>query len=321
MRFLSIIIPIYNCEKYIARCLDSIFQSDIPRELYEVIVINDGSTDNGRIIVNQYLNIFDNIKYLEQINQGQGVARNYGINECSGEYIWFVDGDDMVVPNLYCLLQYIMSHPQIDIVGINMRYLTEEGDEIPCFQQKLKRNVIMSGRDVIIEGFESSSVCTLIVRHHFLNENNLRFCSGITHEDVELSYRMVVYAKTICFSDFVSYVYLIHKGSTSQAIIPEKQIKYICDDIEIVKSLNHLAQKFENRDAVLANIIKQRARNITFGTVFSLLQNKRKWKSIGLNSCVIKKMKSENLYPLKGPFNSIAKTILSWFLNIERVIN
>ena len=83
---LSIIIPMYNAEKYIVDCLDSILKSDLPKGEYEVIIVNDGSKDKGPEIAQVYVSKHENFRYLTQENQGQSVARNYGIKEARGEY-------------------------------------------------------------------------------------------------------------------------------------------------------------------------------------------------------------------------------------------
>ena len=84
----SIIIPMYDAEKYIENCLKSILKSNLSKKDYEIIIINDGSTDNGPVVAQQYAKEFDNILYPTQYNQGQSVARNYGITESRGKYIW-----------------------------------------------------------------------------------------------------------------------------------------------------------------------------------------------------------------------------------------
>ena len=93
---LSIVVPAYNMENYIARCLDSIFISQEPEERYEVIVVNDGSKDKTKDIVNEYLPKHQNLTLISQENQGLSAARNAGLERITGDYVWFVDSDDAV---------------------------------------------------------------------------------------------------------------------------------------------------------------------------------------------------------------------------------
>ena len=118
MRF-SIIIPAYNAEAYLQRCLDSIFSQEF--EDYEVVVINDGSTDDTAELLVQYAAGHTNLRVITQSNQGMATARNRGIDKAKGEYILFVDSDDELMPHALSNLA-----PQIngeDIIGFRFQYL------------------------------------------------------------------------------------------------------------------------------------------------------------------------------------------------------
>lgn len=96
---ISIIVPVYNTEKYIERCLDSIMKQDYPN--FEVILVNDGSTDESGIIIQKYKEKYKNISYIKQENKGVGAERNAGIKVAKGDYISFVDSDDLIMED-YC---------------------------------------------------------------------------------------------------------------------------------------------------------------------------------------------------------------------------
>ena len=94
---LSIIIPVYNTEEYLPRCLNSCLEQDLLANEYEIIAINDGSSDNSLQILNAYALKYPNIRVINQENRGLGATRNRGLNLAIGEYIWFVDSDDWVL--------------------------------------------------------------------------------------------------------------------------------------------------------------------------------------------------------------------------------
>lgn len=96
---LSIIIPIYNVEKYLRVCLDSCLKQDVPKSSYEIITVNDGSPDSCDKIIEEYYTKFPNIRVITQKNSGLSVARNNGLNIARGEYVWFVDSDDYITTN------------------------------------------------------------------------------------------------------------------------------------------------------------------------------------------------------------------------------
>lgn len=98
---LSIIIPMYNAGKYIGQCLESLVEQDISTDNYEIIVVNDGSSDDSEQVVLEYAMRYPQIKLFSKPNGGVSAARNYGMSVAHGDYIGFVDADDFVVPGVY----------------------------------------------------------------------------------------------------------------------------------------------------------------------------------------------------------------------------
>ena len=157
----SIIIPMYDAEKYIENCLKSILKSNLSKKDYEIIIINDGSTDNGPVVAQQYAKEFDNILYPTQYNQGQSVARNYGITESRGKYIWCVDADDMVDGDFTDILATLHDFPEIDIIAFEAKELNNDRQKVICVQANVSHNQIISGRDAVISGYNPSAVWAL----------------------------------------------------------------------------------------------------------------------------------------------------------------
>ena len=125
MKKLSFIIPVYNAELFVRDCVMSITQQEGISDC-EIILINDGSTDNSLLICNELSSKFDNIKTISQINQGTSCARKTGLNAANGEFIWFVDADDKVEPDfLKYLLTLINKQPNTDIFCFNHKILTK----------------------------------------------------------------------------------------------------------------------------------------------------------------------------------------------------
>lgn len=314
----------YNAERYIANCFDSILNSDLPKDCYEVIIINDGSKDKGPQIAQEYTNRYENLIYLTQENQGQSVARNYGIREAQGEYIWCVDADDKLDSvSLASVYEELNSHLGLDILAFQLKQVTENGVfvSVECSQPQVKHNSEIKGREAIIQGYCPSSVCALIVRKQMLIENELFFKEGITQQDVELSYRLFAHAKNVYFSDIEPYIYIHHPNSTSKPTDVKKVIKYQCDKVEIVKSFLLLSKQFGSSDKELADVIQRYAYDALFGCVYGLFRNRKKWKPLGINEAVLAKLKEEHLYPLKGPFDSWEKRLGAMFLNFECIVS
>ena len=308
----------YNSGKYIANCLDSILASDLPKERYEVVIVNDGSQDNGPDIAKKYVEKKTNLKYIEQSNQGQSVARNTGIGVSEGEYIWCVDSDDMIEKNINYILDKIEELGNPDIFSTKLKYVTESGKYLTCvwdFPNNMNR--LMKGREAIINGYNPSSVCVLFIKKELMIRNSLAFYPGITHQDSELSYKLFAHADTVFFSEFVPYIYIRHPNTTLTSKDRKKIIKRHIDDIVIVKSFANLAKKFEKSDPELAKVISQQSKSLNFGIVYSLYKNNKELKPLGISKEVLETMRKEGLYPLKGSYGSFGKNLFSKLLNLK----
>lgn len=321
---LSIIIPMYNAEKYIGICLDSILDSNLLKEEYEIVIVNDGSQDKSPEIAQDYASRYSNVTYLTQENQGQSTARNYGIKTCKGEYVWCVDADDKLIsdqlPKIFLALD---KYNNLDILAVQLQNVTEDGKhlDIECSQPTVKHNNVLSGVEAVISGYNPSSICALIAKKQLFLDNDVFFVKGITHQDVELTYRLMPCAQKVVFSDIIPYLYIYHPNSTSRSMVPEKKIKYIKDDIYIINSFRRLALSFKDINPQLYNVIFNRSQNVLFGLVYSLYKNKKVWGQLGINSVIIDELKKEQLYPIKGHFDSLKKSLfVKLFLNIPCLI-
>ena len=119
MKKLSIIIPVYNVEKYILPCLESVFRQGLDDKCYEVIIVNDGTQDKSMEVINKIICSHDNIKIINQKNQGLSVARNNGIEASTGEYLMFIDSDDLLIENsIHTLLESTLDKPDIIVAEL-----------------------------------------------------------------------------------------------------------------------------------------------------------------------------------------------------------
>ena len=207
MKRISIIVPIYNTEKYIAQCLEScINQIGVSHQDYEIIVVNDGTPDNSMDIVNLYKKQYPFlIKIHEQKNGGLSVARNSGLEIAIGEYVWFVDSDDWILENsLGNILNKLDVTSDVDLLQIQAKEFNGEStDNIYLYKYF---DTIMSGTECIKKGGLPCCAVVTIYRTSFLKEHGLKFMSGILHEDSEFKPRAVYYAKSIAFLNEFCYV-------------------------------------------------------------------------------------------------------------------
>ncbi|MBW4899970.1 glycosyltransferase [Prevotella melaninogenica] len=314
---LSIIIPMYNAEKYIGICLDSILGSNLLKEEYEIVIVNDGSQDKSPEIAQNYAAKYSNVTYLTQENQGQSTARNYGIKTCKGEYVWCVDADDAVEKDIVGILHLLKENPSIDILGVQLKDVDEDYTFIcnSCTQPSLPHNKIILGRDAILLGYKPSSVCALITSKKFIIDNELFFVVGITHQDVELSYRLVSHASKVLFSDIAPYIYIQHPLSVRHTPNPKKRLKYLKDDIVILDSFKTLSEEYNGKDNELADYIAEHRKNVLLGNILAIYRGKKGLKKLGIYSAILEEYRKCNYYPIQFTYTSLKKRILSMLLN------
>lgn len=220
---LSIVIPTYNVEKYIAKCLNSCINQDIPDTEYEILVVNDGTKDDSAIIASEIANENPNITIINQENQGLSGARNTGLNSAKGDYVWFVDSDDYIEENcLSRIFGYLKE--DLDILQLQYRMVYEDGrpSSLPtcfCFDG------VKTGYDVTLNGGLPAPAQFTIFRRLFLLENDLKFVLNIYHEDSEFKPRAVYKAKKIASDKEFCYNYLQRSQGSIMSSFSMKRLR------------------------------------------------------------------------------------------------
>ena len=189
----SIIVPIYNVEKYLKRCLDSLVNQTLND--IEIICINDGSTDDSLDILNEYAKRDERIVVINQENSGQSVARNRGIDVAKGEYVGFVDSDDWVSEDYFeCLYAEILSHPDIVIFGANTFY--ENIGKIKAGQYSSKT---FPSKFNINKLFQYHTICmNKLYRKEFLVTNDIKFAENQKYSEEQLLFvKSLILAKNV----------------------------------------------------------------------------------------------------------------------------
>lgn len=229
---LSIIIPIYNVEKYIDGTLTSIYSqlsnhiSDI-----EIIMVNDGSSDHSITIAEKYYNQYrSNTQLIHQHNMGLSCARNTGLKAAKGQYIWFIDSDDSIeADSLNKVIEYIKEY-HADILAFDMVRIKEKTQKVKyvsIFHRKYNRYLYCKklNRFQLVSKIRETPVQKFIFRHNFLKENQLTFYPGIFHEDNEYMIRCIFHATTIVPVPYAPYRYLARSSGSITSSKNPKRIK------------------------------------------------------------------------------------------------
>jgi glycosyltransferase involved in cell wall biosynthesis len=217
--FLSIIIPVFNTEKYLQKCLSSVLAQDIPANEYEIIVVNDGSTDNSQKIIDDFKQSNNNIRVLCQTNSGQSAARNKALNIAKGEYIWFVDSDDYI--SEHCLGKiHSMAAQNPDIIAICAEDITP--DNTKRRQTFDCENATMSGINFLMLKQYHNCVPFYIFNRHIFDSHEIRFKEGIIHEDNEILPKIFYYADNVHILNEVLYHINANPTSTTRSVKPKR---------------------------------------------------------------------------------------------------
>lgn len=239
---LSIIVPVYNVSKYLAKCLDSLICQDLKLEEYEIIVVNDGSTDNSEEISRQYEEKYSNIKVVCQENQGLSGARNTGVKIALGKYIQFVDSDDYLEPNVLKTLVDKMEFDNLDILRFNYQNVNEQYEAYEPYKEHKPyvdyRDEVGDGLTFLTErlGYACYAV-QFLIKSELLKKEGNTFKSGIYFEDTEWTPRILTQAKRVTSTDLIVYNYLLRQGSITNSVSVEKKRKVLEDKMQLVSSL------------------------------------------------------------------------------------
>lgn len=224
----------YNTEKYIERCITSCLSQDIPYSDYEVIVVDDGSTDNGYKVVKNICEEYNNVKLIFQENKGLSGARNTGLEYARGEYIWFIDSDDWIKNKCLSSLLELIKKGALDILEFNYTYASIMDREkmtysTDSFMNNIITEKVVSGKSFLEYFGYVISVTTKIIRKSLFVENNLCFPIGVFSEDNIIAFDLMLTCSKYYKVNTAIYYYFQRTDSITNNRDNSHLIKYAKD--------------------------------------------------------------------------------------------
>lgn len=215
---LSIIIPVYRVEKYIGVCLDSLYNQDLDEKDYEIICVNDCSPDQSRNIVLEFQKLHQNLHLIDhETNKMQGAARNSALKVANGDFIWFVDADDYVQPNILKKLLTLAISNQLDILHFNSQKVDNAGNISNHHTALPLNSEVISGFKYYENEFpiwkKGTEPWCRIYKRTFLITNNLFFPEGVYVEDAVHTVKSIFEAHRFQYIDEIVYNYRINPVS------------------------------------------------------------------------------------------------------------
>lgn len=263
----SMIVPVYNVEAYLEKCVDSLTGQEKFSETLEILLIDDGSTDKSGELCEELAKKDSRIKVFHKENGGLSSARNFGLQQAIGTYVLFVDSDDYIELNTCKILAESIErnhHPDILVFDGVEDYGEKKFSirRIPVETEKRQ-----DGKEYLLEAYQNSNLnveaCVHVYRRAFLEEYDLHFREGILHEDVEFTPRTLLLAKSVVTLSDAFYHYMVRENSISTQ---RDKTKNIQDLFQTLKEQEQLANK---QDAELCKWMKNGILNSYLNMVYT----------------------------------------------------
>lgn len=247
---LSFVIPAYNVEKYLSKCLDSILKQELLEKEYEIILIDDGSTDGTLDICMQYKKRYNNIKVFQEKNGGVSRARNIGLAAAEGDYVCFLDGDDFYSQKFAGKFLEMCYMYNLDILRGWYGIFDEETKEYSdhSFPNISYANQAISGREFLVKSIQEHVVEVVpwlgFFRREYLYQNKINFPEGISYEEDHVFFLKTLLVSPDCKafqSDIDFYAYRKRAGSATKT----PSLKQAKDVMAVVELEKHLVEEME----------------------------------------------------------------------------
>lgn len=310
----SVVVPVYNVEKYLKRCIHSILEQNY--ENYEIILVDDGSTDNSGKICDELAQQNEKIKVIHKTNEGLGLTRNVGLDLSSGDFVFFVDSDDYIGNDMFNIINDILLNNKFDVCVFGINKVTKDGAVLPISEKFPsdtfdKANLVSMclGEPLKNDSFEVGPAWKAVYNKRFLDRHKIRFLSEreVLSEDYLFSAAVCSEASRIHFCNVPFYFYCDNETSLTNSYRKDRPLRAI--------RLYHMMMDLIIRKKLGQNAVNRVTNNLLINILVSFkhislnggMNSKEKYKEIE-NIC----MNKELLNILKS--NSFADTIKLKFL-------
>lgn len=280
--FLSMIIPVYNTGKYLKECLDSCVKQDISSDEYEIICVNDGSTDNSLQIIEDYASRFSNIKLINQKNGGVSRARNTAIDCAEGDYVWFIDSDDIIKENCLGKLKSVINTEHCDLLLFR---LFDFNEQLPEEQKKS----FVAGN--IKSNNPGQGIYCRLFKRRTIQSNNLRYADGVAYAEDTLfiaQFMNAVEDSQVCNINDVLYACRANEKSATHR--KDRDEKKLADHAFVAVEIKKIYDSQSAKKTTTAN-------DIMFLLRLILIEAAR--MNNDKSAEVIKYLKDNNMFPMK----------------------
>ncbi|MGA5657760.1 glycosyltransferase [Rahnella contaminans] len=251
---LSIIVAVYNGEQFLSQFFDNIIQQALTD--FEMIIINDGSTDKSAEIIESYRTSFEAYKVFTIENQGVSIARNHGLSQATGQYLAFPDIDDNIHPGMYQKLLEMAEKNSLDVATCNGRYVYEnsEKNKIIFPPERLSSTGVISGDVWLKQALNSRKFLHVtwlnIYNHDFIKRHHFSFEPGLRHQDIPWTTEILLAAERVQYTSDIFYDYLIHSNSVSHRTDGDvTEVRSAHHYMKILRMLDDINHRYQEKVA------------------------------------------------------------------------
>jgi glycosyltransferase involved in cell wall biosynthesis len=321
---LSIVVPVYNVQKYISYCLDSLLNQSLNVNDYEIILINDGSTDGSLSICENYEEQHSNIYVYTQQNSGVGAARNKGMSLAKGEYIYFLDPDDYLAKETLPELLKITAEHSPDLLAfrsISTEVYTQQVSRsdltnYSCFD-------IMNGDSYIAEHAYKNEIWWYFIRKEYLQKADIVFIEGRWMEDAIFTAEVLLNAKRIMLTDLDVHRHVKVPDSAMTSKEPAHYLRVINDNVNAAHIYDGLIAEQRVKGARKETIARLKTRQESFA-FFLIIRAMRSEMMYDEFKSILNKLKSCNAYPMHNfigtDYNAVSYKLLVPIFNSKAVL-
>jgi glycosyltransferase involved in cell wall biosynthesis len=315
---LSILIPMYNAEAYISNCLDSLVNQDLETNDYEIIIMDDGSSDSSFKIVNEYVKTHTNISLYSENNVGSDTTRNKLLKLAKGDYIYFLDADDYIAYNsLGILIDYLVTY-DLDFIGFE----TLKTTDLTIYQLNKKSfntdfSQIQNGLEYIKNNRNlRHEVWWYIIKRSLVNDNHLVYDENGNNADVIFTLKLLIKANKLIYCSIPIHRYVQSNESVMRVKSLNQKKKLTDSMFSMIISYSKLINKIENetieyKENIIDNL-KFRRDVFAFFNIINMIQEKYSKNEIEKR---LKQLKEVKAYPIKHFTQDHYKTLKYRFLN------
>ncbi|MFC0604358.1 glycosyltransferase [Winogradskyella pulchriflava] len=316
---LSIIIPLYNSGHFLNKCIESLLNQDLDSKDYEILIINDGSTDNSLEVALKFEEKYSNINVHTKTNGGVGSARNLGLSLSKGDYIYFIDPDDFIAPNVLKSILDAAQNNSLDILTFLSRKITDSKlFNVTPETENIALSKISTGIDYIAENRFQNEVWWYVIKRSFITNSNIKFIEDRWMEDAIITAQLFIAAERMAKLSLDAHRHLIVEGSAMTSKEPLHYLKVIDDNRNAAIVFEALIEDLESENANPNCIKRLRTRQQSF--VFFMMVRMLK-STIKLNEVkkVINDLSKTSAYPMNAfvgeDYSGISYSILVKLFN------